>query len=52
MRWGYAAANAAAYGPPTDIPSTATLSMPQRSSSSAASRATVVWVESVGVEEP
>ena len=52
VRSGYVAANAAAYGPPTDIPSTATRSMPQRSSSSAASRATVVWVESVGVEEP
>ena len=52
VRSGYVAANAAAYGPPTDIPSTATRSMPQMSSSSAASRATLVCVDAVGVDEP
>ena len=51
-RSGYVAANAAAYDPPTDIPSTATRSMPQRSSSSAASFATDVCVEAAGVDEP
>ena len=52
VRSGYVAANAAAYGPPTDIPSTAARSMPQMSSSSAASRATLVCVDPVGVDEP
>ena len=52
VRSGYVAAKAAAYGPPADIPSTATRSMPQTSSSSAASRATEVCVESVAVDEP
>ncbi len=52
VRSGYVAANAAAYGPPADIPSTATRSMPQTSSSSAASRATERCVDSVAVDEP
>jgi len=52
VRSGYVAAKPAAYGPPTDNPSTATRSMPHTSRSSAASRATEVWVESVGVEDP
>ena len=52
VRSGCCTANAAAYAPPTDMPSAATSPIPSRSSAAAASSATEAWVEAARLERP